>query len=104
MIKILTTPALEIMIFVSPTTSRHVLEKRLRQVVEQRNLPIKVTKINVVKKPEVAEEYDIVACPTLVFSGYMRICGVFEQDDLEEMVTNYFGAIIEGHSNVNSFA
>jgi predicted DsbA family dithiol-disulfide isomerase len=58
-------------------------------------LPIKVNKIDVLETPEVAEKYDIVSCPTVIFPDFLRICGSYEPEILEELITTYFASAFE---------
>jgi hypothetical protein len=81
---------LEILLFTSPLCGPYPkMEQRLLETINKRNLPIKVTKIDVLSAPEAAEEYDIIACPTLVFRDFMRVCGDCESEDLEDLLSTY---------------
>jgi len=82
-------PNLEILFFTSPFSPHPKLERRLLKAIEKKELPIKVTKINVLRAPEAAEEYNIVACPTLIFRNFMKVYGNCEREELEELVLNY---------------
>ncbi|MFX1520506.1 MAG: thioredoxin domain-containing protein [Promethearchaeota archaeon] len=89
-------PNLEIIFFTSPTCGPcHIIEKDLVETVEKGKLPIKITRIDVTKNPEIAEQHDIIACPTLVFRDFMKIYGVCRRDELEELVSSYFAKIFE---------
>ena len=52
-------------------------------------------KIDVIKYPEAAEEYDVVACPTLIFPNFMRVCGCYETEIIEELISTYFASAFE---------
>jgi protein disulfide-isomerase len=89
-------PDLEIIFFTSPTCGPcHIIEKNLVETVVKRKLPIKITRIDVTKKPEIAEQHDVVACPTLVFRDFMKIYGSCGRAELEELVSSYFAKIFE---------
>ncbi len=87
---------LEILFFTSPLCGPcPIMQKRLSKAINKKNLPIKVTKIDVLKSPEVAENYDVVACPTLIFPNFMTVCGCYETEILEELVSTYFASAFE---------
>jgi predicted DsbA family dithiol-disulfide isomerase len=88
--------SLEILLFTSPLCGPcPKIEKRLLETIEKRKLPIKVTKIDILRTPEIAEEHDIVVCPTLIFRDYMTLCGCHELEILEELISNFFAFAFE---------
>lgn len=87
---------LEILFFTSPVCGPcPKMEQRLLEVIDTKMLPIKMTKIDVLKTPDVAEKYDIVACPTVIFPDFLRVCGCYEKEILEELITTYFASAFE---------
>lgn len=94
-------PNLEILFFTSPTSHQPKLERRLVKAIEQRELPIKITKIDVLRAPEVAEEHNIVACPTIIFRNFMKIYGNCEEE-LDELVELYSSSEFKHHSSMTS--
>lgn len=83
----------EILFFTSPTCGPCTLvEKHLLQAITKKGLPISVIKIDITRDPEIAEKYDIVICPTLVFRGFMKVCGWCDRAELEALVTNFVSA------------
>jgi len=87
---------LEIFFFTSPICGPcPKMEQRLLEVIDRKMLPIKMIKIDVLKTPEVAEKYDIVACPTVVFPDFLRVCCCYEKEILEELITTYFASAFE---------
>jgi thiol-disulfide isomerase/thioredoxin len=92
--------SLEILLFTSPLCGPcPKIEKRLLETIEKRNLPIKVTKIDILKTPEAAEEHDIIVCPTLIFRDFMKIYGNCEREELDELVATYFSLAISKFQN-----
>ena len=82
-------PRSELIFFTSPYSSLGFkIETHLSEIIAEKGLPIKVTKIDVTLYPEAAEEYDIVATPTLIFQE-LRACGHYEQDTLEEFLISH---------------
>lgn len=78
----------ELLFFTSPSSiSCLKLETFLSETLTKQ-LPIKVTKIDVTKEPEVAEKYNIVACPTLIFHG-LKMYGN-DLLNLEELLATQF--------------
>ena len=63
-------------------------------------MPIKVTKIDVLRAPEAAEEHNIVVCPTLIFRNFMKIYGNCEED-LEELVELFSSSENRHQSTIN---
>ncbi|MHA2062651.1 MAG: hypothetical protein ACW963_10230 [Candidatus Sifarchaeia archaeon] len=94
------SPNKEILFFTSPFSHKPKLEKRLLKAIEQRELPIKVTKIDVLRAPEVAEEHNIVVCPTLIFRNFMKIYGNCEEE-LEELVELFSSSELKHQSSIN---
>ena len=92
-------PNLEILFFTSPTSHQPKLERRLLKAIEQK--PIKVTKIDVLRAPEAAEEHNIVACPTIIFRNFMKIYGNCEEE-LDELVELYSSSEFKHHSSMTS--
>ena len=87
---------LEVLFFTSPLCGPcPKIEKRLLKAIDRKMLPIKVTKIDVLEAPEVAESYDIIACPTIIFPNFLRVQGDYETEILEELVTTYFASTFE---------
>lgn len=87
---------LEVLFFTSPLCGPcPKIEKRLLEAINRKMLPIKVTKIDVLKSPKTAEEFDIVACPTIIFPNFLRVCGCYETEILEELITTYFASTFE---------
>jgi len=87
---------LEVLFFTSPLCGPcPKIEERLTEAIDRKMLPIKVTKIDVLKTPDVAENYDIVACPTIIFPNFLRVCGCYETEILEELITTYFASTFE---------
>ncbi len=87
---------LEILFFSSPACGPcPIMEKRILEAIDKKKLPIKVKKIDVIKYPEAAEEYDVVACPTLIFPNFMRVCGCYETEIIEELISTYFASAFE---------
>ncbi len=89
----------EILLFTSPTSPYRMLEKYLLETIIERKLPIKVTKIDILRKPEVAEEHDIIACPTLIFRNFMKVHGNCEREELEELLTTYCSLATSKYQN-----
>ncbi len=82
---------LEVFLFISPTCGLcPLVEKRLLEIIEKNNLPIKIKKIDVTKIPETSKKYDIVVCPTLIFPDFIKIGGICDQVLLEELTLNYY--------------
>jgi thiol-disulfide isomerase/thioredoxin len=82
---------LEILFFTSQKCGPcHIVEKNLMETLVKKNLSIKVTKIDVEKNPELAEKYDVIVCPTLIFHNFMKVDGGCHQDELEEIISWYF--------------
>jgi thiol-disulfide isomerase/thioredoxin len=82
---------LEVYLFISSTCGLcPLVEQRLLGVIEKNNLPIKVTKIDITKTPELSKTYDVVVCPTLVFPDFMKVCGICDQGLLEELALGYY--------------
>lgn len=76
----------DLLLFTSPYSSLGFkVETHLSAIIAEKGLPIKVTRIDVTLYPEVAEEYDIVATPTLIFQE-LKACGHYELDTLEELL------------------
>jgi predicted DsbA family dithiol-disulfide isomerase len=90
---------LEILLFTSPLCGPcPKMEQRLLETINKRNLPIKVTKIDILSAPEateLAEKYDIIACPTLIFRDFMKVCGCYEREEIEELIVTYFASAFE---------
>jgi len=87
---------LEIFFFTSPLCGPcPKMEHSLLEVIDRKMLPIKMTKIDVLKSPKTAEKYDIVACPTVIFPDFLRVCGCYEKEILEELITTYFASAFE---------
>ncbi len=79
----------DLLFFTSPYSSHGVkVETFLSAIIANKGLPIKVTKIDVTLYPEVAEKYDIVATPTLIFQE-LKACGHYELDALEELLISH---------------
>jgi len=79
----------DLLFFTSPYSSHGVkVETHLSAIIAEKGLPIKVTKIDVTLYPEVAEKYDIVATPTLIFRE-LKACGHYELDALEELLISH---------------
>ncbi|MHA2330264.1 MAG: hypothetical protein ACXACR_17225 [Candidatus Hodarchaeales archaeon] len=93
-------PNKEILFFTSPFSHQPKLEKRLLKAIEKKELPIKVTKIDVLRAPEAAEEHDIIVCPTLIFRNFMKIYGNCEEQ-LEELVELYSSSEFKHQSSIN---
>jgi hypothetical protein len=93
-------PDLEILFFTSPFSHQPKLERRLKKAIKQKELPIKVTKIDVLRAPEAAEEHNIVACPTIIFRNFMKIYGNCEED-LEELVELFSSSENRHQSSMN---
>ena len=51
---------------------------------------MKVKKIDITKIPETSKKYDVVACPTLVFPDFIKVCGICDQELLEELALGYY--------------
>ncbi|MFX1521644.1 MAG: thioredoxin family protein [Promethearchaeota archaeon] len=83
------TSFLEILLFTSPSSPCPKMEKDLLETIAKRKLPIKVTKIDILNSPEIAEEHDIVVCPTLIFRDFMKVHGTSERKELDELVAAY---------------
>jgi len=94
-------PNKEILFFTSPFSHNPKLERRLLKAIKQRELPIKVTKIDVLRAPESAEEHDIIVCPTLIFRNFMKIYGNCEEQ-LEELVELYSSSEFKHQSSITS--
>jgi len=94
-------PNKEILFFTSPFSHQPKLERRLLKAIEQNELPIKVTKIDVLRAPEAAEEHDIVVCPTLIFRNFMKIYGNCEEQ-LEELVELFSSSEFRHQSSITS--
>ncbi|MFX1521065.1 MAG: hypothetical protein ACFFCD_14200 [Promethearchaeota archaeon] len=78
-----------LLFFTSPSSMLGLkVEMRLSEIITKKGLPIKITKIDVTKDPEAAENYNIVATPTLIFRN-LRACGHYELDELEEILEVY---------------
>ncbi|MFX1521645.1 MAG: thioredoxin family protein [Promethearchaeota archaeon] len=87
---------LEILFFTSPLCGPcPKIERRLLETIAKKKLPIKVTKIDILSTPEIAEEHNIVVCPTLIFRDYMTVCGSYEAEILEELISNFFAFAFE---------
>jgi len=87
---------LEVLFFTSPICGPcPKIEERLLEAIDRKMLPIKVNKIDVLKTPEVAEKYDVVSCPTVIFPDFLRVCGCYETEILEELITTYFASAFE---------
>ncbi|MCK5588347.1 MAG: thioredoxin family protein [Candidatus Lokiarchaeota archaeon] len=87
---------LEILLFISPSCGFcPLVEQRLLGIIEKNKLPIKIKKIDITKTPEISETYNVVVLPTLVFNGFIKVYGVFEQDLLEDLVVNYYVKSLE---------
>jgi thiol-disulfide isomerase/thioredoxin len=88
--------SLEILLFVSPwSLSCYKAEKDLFQTINNKKLPIKITKINAETDPDIADKYDIVTYPTLVFRNFMKVVGGCKREELEEIVSLYFAKNFE---------
>ena len=87
---------LEIFFFTSPLCGPcPKMEQCLLEVIDRKMLPIKMIKIDVLKTPDLAEKHDIVACPTVIFPDFLRVCGSYDSEILEELVTTYFASAFE---------
>ena len=82
-------PNLEILFFTSSINPHPKIEKYLVETIEKRKLPIKVTKIDVLRVPEAAEKHNIIVCPTLIFRDFMKVYGNCEQEELEDLLFTY---------------
>lgn len=79
----------DLLLFTSPYSSfGFKVEMLLSAIIEEKGLPIKVTKIDVTQFPETAEKYNIVATPTFIFRE-LKACGHYEQDALEDLLISY---------------
>lgn len=79
----------DLLFFTSPYSSLGFkVETHLSEIIAEKGLPIKVTKIDVTLYPEAAEKYNIVATPTLIFRE-LRACGHYEPDALEELLISH---------------
>ncbi len=79
----------DLLFFTSPYSSFGIkIETHLSEIIAEKGLPIKLTKIDVTLYPEAAEKYDIVVTPTLIFRE-LRACGHYELDALEELLISY---------------
>ena len=79
----------DLLFFTSPYSSHGFkVETHLSEIIAEKGLPIKVTKIDVTLHPEAAEEYNVVATPTLIFREF-RACGHYELDTLEEIIIHH---------------
>ncbi len=83
-------PTLEILFFTSPFSPYPKIEKSLLETIEERKLPIKLTKIDVLRAPEAAEEHNIIVCPTLIFRNFVKVYGNCEREELDELISRYF--------------
>jgi hypothetical protein len=79
----------DLLFFTSPYSALGFkAEMQLSEIIEEKGLPITVTKIDVTRFPEAAEKYNIVATPTLIFRE-LRACGHYEQDALEDLLISH---------------
>ncbi len=80
----------EILYFTSPyCLFCHVVERHLREIVEETKLNLEIREIDVTIEPHLAEEYSILACPTLIFPGVTRIVGNVEKDELFSVIFQF---------------
>jgi thiol-disulfide isomerase/thioredoxin len=87
---------LEVLFFTSPLCGPcPKIEERLLEAIDRKMLPIKVNKIDVLETPDIAESYDIIACPTIIFPNFLRVCGSYDSEIIEELVTTYFASTFE---------
>lgn len=89
----------EILYFTSPhCLFCHVVERHLKEIMNETklNLEIQIREIDVTKEPHLAEEYSILACPTLIFPGVTRIVGNVEKDELHSVIFQFYTTF--GHS------
>ena len=81
----------EILYFTSPhCLFCHVVERHLKEIVDETNLNLEIREIDVTKDPHLAEEYSILACPTLVFPGLTRIVGNVEKEELFSVILQFY--------------
>ena len=80
----------ELLFFVSPTSIVcRKLEKFIIKIMKQKQLTIVLIKIDVTKTPEIAEEFNISVCPTMIFHD-CKVSGNFDLEDLEELISSCF--------------
>jgi len=68
----------------------HVVERHLKEIVEETKLNLEIRNVDVTKEPELAEEYSVLACPTLIFPGITRIVGHVEKDELFSVIFQFY--------------
>lgn len=64
-----------------------VAEKMIKRVKEENNLDFKIKVIDVTKKPEILQKYQIMAAPGIVIDGKLFSTGHPNEDKLKEALT-----------------
>jgi predicted DsbA family dithiol-disulfide isomerase len=86
----------EILYFTSPhCLFCHVVERHLKEILDETKLELEIREIDVTKEPHLAEEYQILACPTLVFPGVTRVVGNVDKDELSSVIFQFAFSFIE---------
>ena len=81
----------EILYFTSPhCLFCHVVERHIKEIVEETKIDLEIREIDVTKEPHLAEEYHILACPTLIFPDVTRIVGNVEKDELFSVIFQFY--------------
>lgn len=80
----------EILYFTSPhCLFCHVVERHLKEILDETNLNLEIREIDVTKEPHLAEEHHILACPTLIFPGITRVVGNVQKDELSSVIFQF---------------
>lgn len=80
----------EILYFTSPhCLFCHVVERHLKEIIDETKLELVIREIDVTKEPDLAEEHHILACPTLIFPGITRVVGNVEKEELFSVVFQF---------------
>jgi hypothetical protein len=83
---------LELLFFTSPSSIPCLKLETFLSETLTKQLPIKVTTIDVTKEPEVAEKYNIVICPTVIFRGVKMYGNDLDLEDLRKTILYYSSA------------
>jgi len=68
-----------------------IIDQYLDEILEETKLNVEVKKIDAKKNPHIAEQYNVLACSTLIFSDFKRIIGKPEKHELFAVICEYVG-------------
>lgn len=86
----------EILYFTSPhCLFCHVVERHLKEILDETKLELEIREIDVTKEPHLAEEHHILACPTLIFPGITRVVGNVEKEELFSVIFQFYTSFNE---------